>query len=102
MSVLSRPHFHDEAAAFEYVEAALWPKGPICPHCGCVGRISALAPVHGSKSKKNPEGSEEHLMKSPNCPKESRHESTLPSGATGSLSGAKAVTGRPPVKTTKR
>ena len=56
MSVLSRPHFHDEAAAFEYVEAALWPQGPVCPHCGCMGRISALAPVHGSKSKKNPEG----------------------------------------------
>lgn len=42
MSVLSRPHFHDEAAAFEYVEAALWPKGPICPHCGGFERISVI------------------------------------------------------------
>jgi hypothetical protein len=56
MSILSAPHFHDEAAAFEYVEGIIWPQGPVCPHCGCMDRISALAPFHGSKSKKNPEG----------------------------------------------
>jgi transposase-like protein len=33
-SVLEAPHFHDEAAAYEYVEALLWPTGPVCPHCG--------------------------------------------------------------------
>jgi transposase-like protein len=44
MSVLSQPHFHDEAAAFAYVEAALWPNGPVCPHCGGCERISAIAP----------------------------------------------------------
>ena len=42
MSVLSQPQFHDEAAAFEYVEAALWPTGPICPHCGGFDRISVI------------------------------------------------------------
>ncbi len=36
-SVLSADHFHSEAAAFEYVEARLWPNGPVCPHCGSVG-----------------------------------------------------------------
>jgi transposase-like protein len=44
MSVLSQPQFHDEAAAFAYVEAELWPQGPICPHCGGFERISAIAP----------------------------------------------------------
>ena len=44
MSVLSQPHFHDEAAAFAYVEAELWPNGPICPHCGGLERISAIKP----------------------------------------------------------
>lgn len=34
MSVLSRPYFHDEAAAFEHVEGVLWPQGPVCRHCG--------------------------------------------------------------------
>jgi transposase-like protein len=32
--VLSAPHFHNEEAAFAYVEAHLWPSGPVCPHCG--------------------------------------------------------------------
>jgi transposase-like protein len=33
-SVLSAPHFQDETAAFAFVEAHLWPIGPVCPHCG--------------------------------------------------------------------
>jgi transposase-like protein len=33
-SVLSADRFHNEEAAFEYVEAQLWPNGPTCPHCG--------------------------------------------------------------------
>jgi transposase-like protein len=36
-SVLSAPHFHCEATAFEYVEARLWPNGPVCPHCKATG-----------------------------------------------------------------
>ena len=34
MSVLSEPHFHDEAAAVARLEAIVWPNGPVCPHCG--------------------------------------------------------------------
>ena len=41
-SYLSAPHFHDEAAAFAFVEARVWPKGAACPHCGCVERIGRL------------------------------------------------------------
>ena len=41
-SVLSAPHFHDEKAAFDYVEARVWPEGPVCPHCGGVERISKM------------------------------------------------------------
>ena len=44
MSVLNRPQFQDEAAAFAYVEAEIWPQGPVCPHCGGVDRISAIKP----------------------------------------------------------
>ena len=32
-SVLSADHFQNETAAFAYVEARLWPNGPVCPHC---------------------------------------------------------------------
>lgn len=42
MSVLSAPHFHNEKAAYAYVEARVWPEGPVCPHCGCFGRIYEL------------------------------------------------------------
>lgn len=41
-SILSAPHFHDEAAAYEYVEARLWPSGPECAHCGTVGNAVKL------------------------------------------------------------
>jgi transposase-like protein len=32
-SVLSDARFHNEEAAFAYVEVELWPNGPVCPHC---------------------------------------------------------------------
>ena len=41
-SVLSAPHFHDEQAAYKYLEARVWPNGPVCPHCGGVERISKM------------------------------------------------------------
>ncbi len=37
-SVLSADRFHNEEAAFAYVEAQLWPNGPVCPHCGNADR----------------------------------------------------------------
>ena len=36
-SVLSAPHFHNEDAAFAYIEKAIWPDGPYCPFCGVTG-----------------------------------------------------------------
>lgn len=42
MSVLSAPHFHDEAAAYAWVETRVWPNGPFCPHCGEKNRIGKL------------------------------------------------------------
>ncbi len=42
MSVLSAKHFHDEAAAYKYVDARIWPNGRNCPHCGVVDQSAAL------------------------------------------------------------
>jgi transposase-like protein len=42
MSVLKDAHFHNEEAAYAWVEARVWPNGPICPHCGGVERISKM------------------------------------------------------------
>ena len=42
-AVLEAAHFHNEEAAFKYVEALIWPAGPVCPHCGETGRVGVLA-----------------------------------------------------------
>jgi transposase-like protein len=42
MSILDQPQFHDEAAAFAMLESILWPDGPVCPKCGCIGRSRRL------------------------------------------------------------
>lgn len=42
MSVLNQKYFHNEAAAYTFVEAHVWPDGRVCPHCGVVGESGAL------------------------------------------------------------
>jgi transposase-like protein len=32
--LLDNPIFQDETAAREWLEARVWPEGPVCPHCG--------------------------------------------------------------------
>lgn len=41
-SILSAPHFHDEEAAYAFVEARIWPRGSVCPHCGGTERNSKM------------------------------------------------------------
>ncbi len=41
-SVLSAPHFHNENAAYKFLEKRVWPHGPTCPYCGGVERISKM------------------------------------------------------------
>lgn len=41
-SALTAPHMINEEAAYAYVEARVWPQGPVCPHCGCMGRVYAI------------------------------------------------------------
>jgi transposase-like protein len=47
-SIFSAPQFNDEAAAYAYVEARVWPNGRICPHCGVVERS---APLKGKSNR---------------------------------------------------
>lgn len=42
MSVLSKPYFHSEEAAFGYLESVIWADGKTCPHCGGVDRITKV------------------------------------------------------------
>jgi transposase-like protein len=60
MSVLSKAYFHDEAAAFQFLESVLWTDGPVCPHCGTVDKAGKLEGVRSKASKKHPEGVTRH------------------------------------------
>ncbi len=42
MSILSNPYFHNDEAAYEFVESKLWPHGAVCPKCGEVQRVSKM------------------------------------------------------------
>jgi len=41
-SILNAPYFHNEEEAYAFVEARIWPRGPVCPHCGGVERNSKM------------------------------------------------------------
>ena len=71
MSILSKAYFHDEAEAFRHVEAVLWPRGEVCPHCKSEARHYCLEGVKTKPSKKHPEGKVRHgLWKCKECRKQ--------------------------------
>jgi transposase-like protein len=62
-AVLSQPLFHNEEAAFAYVEGKLWPRGPVCPHCNATGDKIGKINARTKPSKKNPEGLSRHGLR---------------------------------------
>lgn len=42
MNNLQNPIFHDETKAREWLEKHVWPRGPVCPHCGVSEGHTAL------------------------------------------------------------
>jgi transposase-like protein len=43
MSQFLEKHFLDPEAARKHLEAIRWPDGPVCPHCGGVGKIHKVS-----------------------------------------------------------
>ena len=41
-SILSQSYFHNEQAAYDFIEARVWPNGVVCPHCGVIDRAGRL------------------------------------------------------------
>jgi transposase-like protein len=48
MSDLSKPEFHDADKAREWLEAELWPDGPVCSHCGVINQATLM---HGKTTR---------------------------------------------------
>ena len=46
MSDLQNPIFHDDTKAREWLEARLWPDGPVCPHCGAMEATELKGKAH--------------------------------------------------------
>lgn len=44
MNTFSDRRFHDEDAARAWFEAARWPNGPVCPHCGSLTKYATKKP----------------------------------------------------------
>lgn len=44
MNLFSEKRFHDEDAARAWFEAARWPTGPVCPHCGSFAKYATKKP----------------------------------------------------------
>lgn len=42
-AILQNPIFTDDAKAREWLEARVWPEGPVCPHCGNVDQTKIKA-----------------------------------------------------------
>lgn len=40
--MFEQAYFQNDEAAREHIETILWPEGPVCPHCGCIGNITKL------------------------------------------------------------
>ncbi|APV49015.1 IS1595 family transposase [Betaproteobacteria bacterium GR16-43] len=41
-SILSAPYFHDEQAAYDFIEGRIWANGRVCPKCGVIGESGKL------------------------------------------------------------
>ena len=50
MSTFKEKFFHDEEAAYAFVEGHIWPDGRICPHCGVIAK-SGSGPLKGKSTR---------------------------------------------------
>jgi transposase-like protein len=44
--ILDEPYFRDELAAHEKLEQLVWPRGPVCPHCGALNDAGRMRSRH--------------------------------------------------------
>jgi transposase-like protein len=59
--------FSDEEAAWLFLEELRWAHGPVCPHCGVVGRAYYLTPKEGERKTRTGRPSYRRLWKCADC-----------------------------------
>lgn len=69
LSTLAK-EFSDEAEAYKLVERIRWPNGPVCPHCGTVGRAYYLEPKEGPRKTRKGTASARRVWKCGACRKQ--------------------------------
>lgn len=47
-------NFSTEESAIKFLEAKLWPDGPVCPHCGVMGEAFEMHSKAGTENKMRP------------------------------------------------
>jgi transposase-like protein len=60
-------HFSDESEAWQLLERIRWPDGPICPHCGVIGRAYYLEPQSGHRTTKRGNPTYRRVWKCADC-----------------------------------
>lgn len=50
MADILEPHFSDSDKARRFLEKQRWPDGPVCPHCGLMGKAYQLEPKCDSRA----------------------------------------------------
>src|SRR3984893_1627320 len=45
-AILQNPIFQDDTRAREWLEARVWPEGPVCPHCGSLDATGLRGEAH--------------------------------------------------------
>jgi transposase-like protein len=63
-------HFSDESAAYQLLERARWPEGPVCPHCGSVNHAYYLTPKDAARKTRTGNPTHRRVWKCAVCRKQ--------------------------------
>lgn len=63
-------HYSDESAAYQLLERARWPEGPVCPHCGSVNHAYYLTPRDETRKTRTGNPTHRRVWKCAACRKQ--------------------------------
>jgi hypothetical protein len=60
-SIISADHFHNEQAAYDFIESKIWPNGPVCPHSESRERMNKMNGKRPGSEPTNAMRAQSHL-----------------------------------------